>query len=70
MYSSSRRLPRSWRCRRTFGRPRWPSRFAAQDQIAVFFVTDGVEVIDPDGPGPLFETPVVLPLSEDVVFFP
>ena len=43
---------------------------AAQDQIAVFFATDGVEVIDPDGPGALFETPVVPPLPEDVVFFP
>ena len=43
---------------------------AARDQIAVFFATDGVEVIDPDGPGALFETPVVPPLPEDVVFFP
>ena len=43
---------------------------AAQDQNAVFFATDGLEVIDPDGPGLLFETPVVPPLPEDVVFFP
>jgi hypothetical protein len=43
---------------------------AARDQIAVFFATDGVEAIDPDGPGLLFETPVMSPLPEDVVFFP
>ena len=43
---------------------------AGQDQIARFFASDGVEVIDPDGPGPLFETPVSPPLPEDVVFFP
>ena len=44
--------------------------FAAQDQIAAFFASDGGEVIDPDGPDPLFETPIVPPLPEDVVFFP
>jgi len=43
---------------------------AAQDQAGVFFASDGVEVVDPDGPGALFETPIVLPLPEDVVFFP
>jgi hypothetical protein len=44
--------------------------FALQEQIAVFLASDGVEVIDPDGPGALFETPIVPPLPEDVVFFP
>ena len=44
--------------------------FAAQEQIAVFFASDGVEVIDPDGPGTLFETPIVPPLPEEAVFFP
>jgi hypothetical protein len=43
---------------------------AAQEQIAVFFASDGVEVIDPDGPGALFETPIVPPLPEEAVFFP
>jgi dienelactone hydrolase len=30
----------------------------AQAQIATFFATDGAVTIDPDGPGPLFETPI------------
>ena len=42
----------------------------AQEQIAVFFASNGVEVIDSDGPGALFETPIVPPLPEDVQFFP
>jgi hypothetical protein len=46
------------------------SRSAPQEQIAVFFASDGVEVIDPDGFGDLFETPIVPPLPEDAVFFP
>jgi hypothetical protein len=29
-----------------------------------------VEVIDPDGSGALFETPIVPPLPEEEVFFP
>ena len=33
----------------------------AQEQIAVFFASDGAMVIDPDGPGVLFETPIVPP---------
>ena len=43
---------------------------SAQEQIAVFFASDGAEVIDPDGPGALFETPIVPPLPEDAQFFP
>jgi hypothetical protein len=43
---------------------------AAQEQIAVFFASDGVEVIDPDGPGILFETPIAPPLPEEAMFFP
>jgi hypothetical protein len=43
---------------------------AAQDQIARFFASDGVETIDPDGLDSLFETPIVPPLPEDAVFFP
>jgi pimeloyl-ACP methyl ester carboxylesterase len=42
----------------------------AQEQIAVFFASDGTEVIDPDGTGAVFAVPIVPPLPEDVVFFP
>jgi hypothetical protein len=41
---------------------------AAQQQIATFFASDGAIVIDPDGPGVFFETPIVLPLPEDLDF--
>ncbi|HMG52590.1 MAG TPA: hypothetical protein VK601_03890 [Kofleriaceae bacterium] len=40
----------------------------AQAQIATFFATDGAVTIDPDGPGPLFETPIALPLPEALNF--
>ncbi|HSS01673.1 MAG TPA: hypothetical protein VLM79_31655 [Kofleriaceae bacterium] len=40
----------------------------AQAQIATFFATDGALTIDPDGPGPLFETPISLPLPEQLNF--
>jgi hypothetical protein len=40
----------------------------AQAQIAHFFATDGSETNDPDGAGPLFETPIVLPLPEVLNF--
>jgi len=42
----------------------------AQTQIAVFFASDGALTIDPDGPGPLFETPINGPLPEDLAFIP
>ena len=42
---------------------------AAQAQIASFFASDGSVVIDPDGPSPFFETPIVPPLPEDLPFF-
>lgn len=42
----------------------------AQTQIAIFFATDGALTIDPDGPGPLFEVPIVGPLPEDLAFIP
>lgn len=42
----------------------------AQQQIAVFFASDGASVIDPDGPGPLFEVPIIPPLPEDLAFIP
>ncbi len=43
---------------------------ATQRQIALFFASDGAITIDPDGPGPLFETPIVPPLPEDLAFIP
>jgi hypothetical protein len=43
---------------------------AAQDQIALFFSSDGATVIDPDGAGPLFETPLSVPPWEDLAYIP
>ena len=41
----------------------------AQAQIATFFASDGAVTIDPDGAaGPLFETPISLPLPETLNF--
>jgi hypothetical protein len=49
----------------------------AQNQIATFFATNGAMTIDPDGappavPGfpPVFETPIVPPLPEELNFIP
>jgi hypothetical protein len=42
----------------------------AQTQIAVFFASDGQMVVDPDGPGPLFEVPIVGPLPENLNYIP
>ena len=42
----------------------------AQAQIATFFASDGAITIDPDGAGPLFETPIVPPLPETLNFIP
>jgi hypothetical protein len=41
----------------------------AQAQMAAFFASDGAVTIDPDGPGPLFETPTSM-LPEDLAFIP
>jgi hypothetical protein len=46
-----------------------PYALAAQHQIATFFASDGAATIDPDGPGPFFETPTSL-LPEDLAFIP
>ena len=43
---------------------------AAQDQIAVFLASGGTIVVDPDGPGPLFETPMAGPPPEDLAYIP
>ncbi len=43
---------------------------AAQDQIAQFFASSGTVVVDPDGAGPLFETPMVGAPPEDLAYIP
>ena len=43
---------------------------AAQNQIATFFASGGVTVIDPDGAAPFFEVPIALPLPETLSFIP
>jgi len=45
-------------------------RTGAQQQIAVFLASDGETIMDPDGAGPLFEVPIVLPLPEELNFIP
>jgi hypothetical protein len=47
-----------------------PFALAAQRQIATFFASDGATTIDPDGPAPIFETPMVGPPPEDLAFIP
>jgi hypothetical protein len=47
-----------------------PIAFAAQGQIATFFATHGALTIDPDGANPIFETPIVLPLPEELNYLP
>jgi hypothetical protein len=44
--------------------------FAAQQQIATFLASGGTTTIDPDGPGPYFETPIAGPLPEALNFLP
>jgi hypothetical protein len=43
---------------------------AGQDQIAQFIASNGAVVVDPDGAGPLFETPMVGAPPEDLAFIP
>ncbi len=43
---------------------------AAQDQIAQFVASGGTTVVDPDGAGPFFETPMVGAPPEDLGFIP
>jgi Bacterial Ig-like domain len=47
-----------------------PYAVGAQQQIAIFFASNGATVIDPDGAGPFFEVPVSLPLPETLNFIP
>jgi hypothetical protein len=42
----------------------------ARQQIAEFFASDGVNIIDPDGAGPLFEVPIEGALPEGLNFIP
>jgi hypothetical protein len=42
---------------------------AAQGQIATFFASDGATTVDPDGPGPFFETPTSM-VPEDLAYIP
>jgi hypothetical protein len=46
-----------------------PFAVAAQQQIATFFASDGATTVDPDGPGPIFETPTSM-VPEDLAFIP
>lgn len=39
-------------------------------QIATFFRSNGATIVDPDGTGQLWETPIVPPLPEDTNYFP
>jgi hypothetical protein len=43
---------------------------AAQEQVALFLASNGAVVIDPDGPGPIFETPIIPPLPEELAYIP
>ncbi len=45
-----------------------PVAVGAQTQIGVFFATDGTVVIDPDGPAPVFEVPILGDLPEELNF--
>jgi hypothetical protein len=47
-----------------------PLAIATQGQIATFLASDGALTIDPDGAGPLFETPIVGPLPETLNLLP
>ena len=43
---------------------------AGQEQIALFFASGGATVIDPDGAGLLYETPLSVPPWEDLAYIP
>jgi len=47
-----------------------PFALAAQRQIAAFLESGGEKIFDPDGDGPIFETPIKGPLPEDLGFLP
>ncbi len=47
-----------------------PIAVAAQVQLATFLASGGATTIDPDGAGPLFETPIAGPLPETLNYLP
>jgi hypothetical protein len=47
-----------------------PFALAAQKQIVVFLKSEGLQTIDPDGDGSIFETPIKGTLPEDLGFSP
>ena len=47
-----------------------PFALAAQRQIAAFLASGGTKILDPDGDGDVFETPIKGPLPEDLGFLP
>ena len=47
-----------------------PFALAAQRQIATFLGSGGKKILDPDGDGPIFETPIKGPLPEALGFLP
>jgi hypothetical protein len=47
-----------------------PFALAAQMQIVIFLKSSGSQTIDPDGDGPIFETPIAGPLPEQLNFVP
>jgi len=46
-----------------------PYAVEAQTQLATFLASDGATTIDPDGPGPFFETPTSM-VPQDLAFIP
>lgn len=61
--------PHLFLTRFTPGAPDQPMALGAQQQIAIFFASDGTVVIHPE-PAPFFEVPIMLPLPEDLNFIP
>ncbi|HXH89673.1 MAG TPA: hypothetical protein VNI55_13830, partial [Gaiellaceae bacterium] len=47
-----------------------PYAIPGQDQIAQFFASGGLTTIDPQGAAPFFETPIGIPLPEDLAYIP
>jgi hypothetical protein len=50
--------------------PRLSGRTGAEEELAVFLATAGATVVDPDGPGPVFETPIVDPGQLECLHYP
>jgi hypothetical protein len=62
--------PHTFLTRISFPPPVGTVALEAQAQVATFFASDGQTLLDPDGPGPLFETPIAGPLPEELNFLP